>query len=95
MANYISKIVVAVIGFGMWFNSAAQACDPPHVGDQFQYNDGTVMELAKPVVDRDCHWEKRKACFRPAGSKQPCRWIKFPDDLKDGKWVVNRGDHQD
>jgi hypothetical protein len=67
---------IAAISFGMC--SAAQACSPPQLGDQFRDNDGAVMELAKPV-DRDCFFEKRKICARPVGTKQSCRWVKFPD----------------
>jgi hypothetical protein len=68
--------------------STAYACDPPQVGARYQYNDGTIVEIAKPV-DQDCFFDKRKACMRPVGSKQPCRWVKFPDwrDSKDGKWI--------
>ena len=77
--------------------STAQACDPPHVGDQFRYNDGTVMEIAEPVNSNDCHWERRKVCMRPVGSKQPCRWVKFPSDYKpkDGRWILTDGVSQD
>jgi hypothetical protein len=93
MIKLISGLMLAA---GVLATSSAQACAPPDVGDQFRYNDGTIIELAKPV-SQDCNFTKRKACFRPAGSNQPCRWIKFPDFYagKTGRWVVINGVSQD
>lgn len=94
----MTKTIISIAAMLAAFTSSAHACDPPHVGDKFQYNDGRVIELAKPVNKGDCFYEKRKACFRPAGTSQPCRWIPFPDDDTrgtSGKWIVMYGVSQD
>jgi hypothetical protein len=67
---------IAVISLAMC--SGAAACDPPQPGATFKDTDGAVMELAKSV-NGDCFFEKRKICARPVGTKQSCRWVKFPD----------------
>jgi hypothetical protein len=90
------KSLLAILTLTAAMMSSAHACAPPDIGDQFRYNDGRVIELAKPV-DQDCYFEKRKACFRPVGSHEPCRWIKFPDFYEgpSGKWIVINGVKQD
>ena len=62
--------------------SAAYACDPPDVGDQYKSN-GQVFEIVK-VNSATCYF---KFCVRPVGSKQDCRWIKDPRLGPGGVWT--------
>jgi hypothetical protein len=75
--------------------TTAHACGPPEDGDKFQLADGKIIELVTPRGHGlNCDWEKHKACFRPAGTNQPCRWINFPVEGPAGKWIVLYGVNQ-
>jgi hypothetical protein len=85
----MNPAVVAGLLAIFWM-SAAHACSPPDIGDQFHFKNGPLLEVVK-VTSPACNI---KLCGRPVGSKQPCRWVKDPrtanPDLGE-TWIIMNG----
>jgi hypothetical protein len=84
------RAIVVSLFATLWM-SAAHACDPPEVGDQFQFPKGPILQVVK-VTSPTC--SNVKLCIRPVGSKQPCRWIKEPSGASGATWIFSHGVNQ-
>jgi len=85
----LRKLLTAT-ALALAISAPAYACSPPVAGDQFRFNDGTVMEIHKNITV--CDWEKRKLLMYPVGSKQGrLVWAREFFDGDDGHWIIFNG----
>jgi hypothetical protein len=103
----VSVVGIVVLAVSLVITSQVHACAPPHVGDQFLFNNGQLWEINKPINDCGekfggfdsgkfkvymCQVVGQDAGQYGAPGKY-CHWVLFPKST-DGIWRISYGEIQ-